>query len=262
LTLGFFKRLVTPKDEEDFVDGCRELVLGSEAKAFNHLEQAVDLADGAYLAGFLALKRDDLAKGARYLETAARKHATLGRHFEKYGVGATLSLPITNEVAAHVDADLRGVLLGLVEVYQRQERWEDAVACLQRLRKLEPEDVLVKLSLCELILDQRPGVSEVCQEVVRLCEGIANETPIHGALLFYKAKALRGLGLLDAARDTLTQVLRRKKDRPEELLQALRYERALVYEELGQRRRARTELEKLYADAPGYEDVAVRLGLK
>ena len=26
LTLGFFKRLITPDDEEAFVDGCRELV--------------------------------------------------------------------------------------------------------------------------------------------------------------------------------------------------------------------------------------------
>jgi len=42
-------------------------------------------------------------------------------------------------------------------------------------------------------------------------------------------------------------------------LQALRYERALVYEGLGQNRRARVELEKLYAEAPGYEDVATRL---
>ncbi len=43
--------------------------------------------------------------------------------------------------------DLRGVLLGLVEVYQRQERWEDAIACLERLRQLELDDVVVRLSL-------------------------------------------------------------------------------------------------------------------
>jgi len=73
---------------------------------------------------------------------------------------------------------------------------------------------------------------------------IENETPVHSALLLYKAKVLRGLGLLDAARDTLTGALRRKKGRSEELLRALRYERALVYEDLGQRRRARSELEK------------------
>jgi len=41
----------------------------------------------------------------------------------------------------------------------------------------------------------------------------------------------------------------------------LGYERALVYEDLGQRRRARSELEKLYAEFPDCEDVAARLGL-
>ena len=106
-----------------------------------------------------------------------------------------------------------------------------------------------------------PGDKNVCRKVVRLAEGIENETPVHTALLLYKARALRGLGLLDAARETLTGALRRRKGRSEELLRALRYERALVYEDLGQRRRARSELEKLYAEDPDYEDVAARLGL-
>ncbi|MBW1982223.1 MAG: hypothetical protein JRJ12_13480 [Deltaproteobacteria bacterium] len=61
--------------------------------------------------------------------------------------------------------------------------------------------------------------------------------------------------------ETLTTALRRKKDRSEELLRALRYERALVYEDLGQQRRARTELEKLYVETPDFEDVAKKLGL-
>ena len=34
-----------------------------------------------------------------------------------------------------------------------------------------------------------------------------------------------------------------------------------VYEDLDQHKRARSELEKLYAEAPDYEDVAERLGL-
>jgi len=41
----------------------------------------------------------------------------------------------------------------------------------------------------------------------------------------------------------------------------LRYERALVYEDLGQAKRARSDLERLYAEAPNYEDVASKLGL-
>ena len=70
--------------------------------------------------------------------------------------------------------DLRGVLLGLVEVYQRQERWQDAIACLEKLRRLEPNDVVVKLSLAKLLLDAHPGDKNVCQKVVRLVEGIEN----------------------------------------------------------------------------------------
>ncbi|RLJ04956.1 MAG: DUF4236 domain-containing protein, partial [Candidatus Aenigmatarchaeota archaeon] len=211
--------------------------------------------------GFLTLKKEQLTEAANYLATAAEKHSRLGRYFSKYGISATMSLPVTDEVSAHVGPDLRGVLLGLVEVCQRQERWQDAIACLERLRRLESDDVVVKLSLAELLLDTHPGDKNICQKVVRLAEGIENDTSIHAALLLYKARALHGLGLLDAARETLTGALRRKKGRSEELLRALRYERALVYEDLGQRRRSRSELEKLYAEDPDYEDVAVRLGL-
>lgn len=261
LTLGFFKRLVTPDDEEALVDACRELVLGHERKALGHLKKAAHLADGAFLAGFLSLKLGRAEDAAGYLQIAAARHQRLGRFFSKYGIAATMSLPVTEEVAARAEPNLRGVLLGLVEAYQRQRRWDDAVACLERLRRLEPDDVVVKLSLAELLLDARAGDRNACRKIVRLVAGVENESPIHTALLLYKAKALRGLGLLDAARETLTAALRRKKDRPAELLRALRYERALVYEGLGQHAPARREFEKLYAEMPDYEDVAKRLGL-
>ncbi|GIX46106.1 MAG: hypothetical protein KatS3mg131_0317 [Candidatus Tectimicrobiota bacterium] len=251
LTLGFFKRLVTPDDEEALVDGCRELVLGNEAKALEHLRQAAHLADGAYLAGFLALKQERLEEAARYLEAAAAQHRQLGHYFSKYGIAATLSLPITDELWAHVGPDLRGVLLGLVEVYQRQGRWQEALACLERLRQLEPDDVVVALSLAEVLLAARPGDREgPCQAVVRLAEGSENATPVHTALLLYKARALRELGLLEAARQTLSAALRRKQGRSAELLRALRYERALLYEALGQRQRARRELEAALRRGP------------
>ena len=77
-----------------------------------------------------------------------------------------------------------------------------------------------------------------------MTEGVENESEIHAALLLYKAKALRRLNLKEAARDVLTKALRRRKDRSDDLLRALRYERALIYEEMGQHKRARSELEK------------------
>jgi tetratricopeptide (TPR) repeat protein len=261
LTLGFFRRLVIPDDEEALVDGCRELVMGNEVEAFQHFRQAGHLADGAYLAGFLALKNERIEEAESYLMMAAEKHNRLGRYFSKYGITTTMSLPITDEMSAHVGPNIRGVLLGLVEVYQRQERWQNAIACLERLRRLEPDDVVVKLSLSELLSNAYPGDKRICRKIVKLSEGIGNEMPAQAALMLYKARALRQLGLPIAARDALSAALRRKKDRPDELLRALRYERALVYENLGQHRRSRSELEKLYAEDPDYEDVATRLGL-
>jgi len=106
LSLSFFQRLLTSDDNEALVDGCRELVLGNEEKALEHLRQVVHLADGAYLAGFLALKKERLEEATDYLATAAEKHSRLGCYFSKYGISATLSLPIADEVSAHVGPDL------------------------------------------------------------------------------------------------------------------------------------------------------------
>lgn len=111
LTLGFFKRLITPDDEETPVDGCRELALGNEEKTLEYLENTVHQADGAYLAGFLALKQNRLEVAANYMATAAGKRDCLGRYFCKYGISATMSLLITDDVPAQVGPDLHGVPL-------------------------------------------------------------------------------------------------------------------------------------------------------
>jgi len=262
LTLGFFQRLITPEEEKALVKGCRELVAGNEEAAFARAREAVHLADGAFLAGFLAMKQGLLEEAATYLNAAAEDHVNLGRLFSKYGLSVTMTLPVTDEIMAQVAPDLRGVLLALTEVYQRTNRSAEAIACLRRLQELEPEDVVVRLSLAELLMETSPSDQEVCREVLRLAEDVQNQTPVHAALLLYKARALRALGLLATARETLSVALRRTQGRPRELIWALRYERALVYEAQGEARRARAELEKLYADAPDFADVAERLGLK
>jgi len=261
LTMGFFKRLVMPDDEAAFVDGCRELALGDEAKAFEHLKQAVHLADGAYLAGFMALKMDQIKEAERYLSSAARDYEKLGRHFIKYGISAEMMLPITDEVAAHITCNREGVLLGLVEAYQRQGHIDEAMHCLETLRRLNPDDVVVLLSMCELLLEQKNGKSDAAKRVIHLAQHIKNETPIHAALLLYKARALRVLGLTEAVKDALTVALRRRKGRSDELLHALRYERAMTYEQMGRHRQSRSDFERIYAEDPSYKDISTRLGL-
>jgi predicted Zn-dependent protease len=61
--------------------------------------------------------------------------------------------------------------------------------------------------------------------------------------------------------DVLTLANRRRKDRPDELMRQIRYDRALLYEQVGRKADARREMERLYAEAPGFPDLRKRLRL-
>lgn len=261
LNPGFFKRLFACGDEMALVDGLRAYTEGNETEALSHLEKVRHLADAAFLAGFLMLRQERYDDAITTLKLADQNHATLGQYFRKYGVAVTLDVPITDELVAHIQADRQGLLLGLVEALQEKQAYLEAVRILRQLRDTYPDDLVVKISLAELLLEIDPDNPDFCNDIVQLAADVTNESAIHAALMLYKARALRSLGILTAARSTLTDALRRTKDRSLELLLALRYERALVYTDLSQTARARADLEKIFAEAPDYEDVRQRLQL-
>ncbi len=260
LDLGFFRRLFTPQGEEDFADGMRELVRGHDRQAFTYLYKASHLSDAAFMAGLLGLKLNRLREAEQCLSYARRKQASLGRYFRKYGIAASANVWITEYVATLIEPNRRGILLALAEVHQKQDRWRNALDCLKKLYQHDGQDIGVRLSLAELLVEDR-GDKPACKQVIKLAEGVDNDSPLHAALLLYKGKALAKLGLHTAARDALTTAFRRKKDRPDDLLHEIQYQRALVYERLGRTKRARQELEKLYAADPDFEDVAQKLGV-
>ena len=65
----------------------------------------------------------------------------------------------------------------------------------------------------------------------------------------------------DAAIDVFTLANRRRKDRPEGLMHQIRYDRAVLYDQLGRKAQARREFERLYAEDTDFEDVHARLAL-
>lgn len=259
LDMGFFKRLVTPAGEVAFVDGCRELAKGHYNAALPYFETSAHLADGAFAAGFIYLKQEKAKEAIRYLKQAEQHYRQLGKSFTKYGMDLTLELPISDHVKAHVGPALRGVLLTLVEACQFAGDMQEAYEHVHRLRGLEPDDVVILLSEVELLWEANSDDRDTCEHIVKMTKAVENKCHIHTTVLLYKARALAALGMHTAARDVLTTALRRRKDRPADLLNALRYERANVYEALGQGARARGDLEKIYASDPGYEDVRSRL---
>jgi tetratricopeptide (TPR) repeat protein len=261
LDLNFFERLFVPQREEDLVDGLRALVQGDKDKAAEYLHAAADLADGAFLAGSLAMEREAVDDARMYLRKAWKRRGSLGTLLEKYGVDSTMSLRVTPEVTAHLAPEPRSILLALAEVEQAAGKLGCAADYLNRLIEEDEQDLVARLSLAEIVLDRTPDREDMLKHAVRLCTAEGNTTPVHTTLMLYQACALRLLGLAEAARDTLTKALRRKKGRSAELRRALRYERMLAYEDLGHAGRQRKELEKLYAEDPDYRDVAERLDL-
>jgi tetratricopeptide (TPR) repeat protein len=261
LDVNFFSRLTLTGAEEELVKGLKEFTAGNPEVALEHLSKASEIADGAFLAGALALSLNKYQESVDYLEKVIPQKDKLGEHFKKYGVASEVEVPITEELSVIQEADERGLVLLLAEAYQQIGDLEKAVLAMRELLKLVPDDIVARLSLVELLMDKSGSEAQTCQEVVALVGELPNETPFHTMLLLYKARALRQLGLHDIAKKTLTDALRRKKDREGDILNALRYERGLLYETLGQAAYARKDFETVFASNPNYAEVAQKLNI-
>ncbi len=262
LSLGFLRRLFTPKPERAFVDGVKALMEKNPEEAEQQLKQCPELTDAAFLMGMTALQRGATEEGIQQLTRVYRERERLGDYFTKYGVSPSFPLGITEDISTFVEPDDRGVLLVLLLAFQDARHREDAMKCAQTLHKMAHDDLAVRLATAEFLAQTPNPSQQTWQDIVKLTESLDNESEVHAALLYCRARALRELGLLEAAKDTLTTVLRRTKDRPDELLRKARYLRAQVYEGLGNKSKARKEFERIYAEASDFEDVAQRLGLR
>ena len=251
---------MTPTNEKRFIDGVRALNDGDQEAALAALEEARHLPDAAWMAGMIRLRREELDSANVHFQQVLGQLSDLGTLFAKYEIAAQASLPITEDIFAHVFPRERGTRLALVEIAQLEDRHDDALAHIERLMEIDPADPVVLLSFAELALDT-PEHRALMDQVVRATAQVENETPVDTAILLYRGKALAALGLPDAAIDVFTLANRRRKDRPEALLHQVRYDRAVLYEDVGRKAQARREFERLYAEDPGLEDVAERLGI-
>lgn len=276
LDLGFLRRLFMPASERSFADGLLALHDGDEAAALSAWERTPQLADAAWLAGMLRLKREDLPAARRHLEAALAGSAQLGRHVDEFGLALAVSFPVAPDVVAHARAGEYGARLALVEVAQADGQRSDALVHLERLLLLAPQDPVVQVSFAELLLAPGPSAHvgdrpagqnlpavepALLQRIVAITAGVENETPVHTALLWYRGCALVRLGLDAAALEVFTQALRRRADRPPTLLHQIRHERALLHERQERHAQARRDFERLYAEAPEFPGVKRRLGL-
>jgi tetratricopeptide (TPR) repeat protein len=282
--LGLLERLTASSARRAFVRGLRALHGGDDAEGLRELRRAADAldapnagaqgvddaaVDAAWLAGLLTAKRGELDAAVHLLERAAAHGDRLGVASGEEGVDLVVRMPLSEVAVAHLHPHPAATTLALAEVEQERDRLHVARAHLERLRADAPNDPLVLAAWSDVVLAQveaaeaagEEGDTDDLHAVHQATLDVENESALHAAVVLARGRALRRLGLPTAARDAFTAAYRRKKDRPEALLRAARYERALCYEALGRKARARAEFEAIYAGAPTYEDVADRLGL-
>jgi tetratricopeptide (TPR) repeat protein len=165
-----------------------------------------------------------------------------------------LGVKITELIMARVPVDLTGATLLLAEAYQEVHRLEEAVGLVQQLHDANPDDPAIRLSLADLLFADMDY-----DGVVEVAAGARNEDDLSVALIHLRAAALNALGHQTAAFDAFKEALAKTAKRDPELLATVRYDRALAYEQAGQRAKARADFERLYANDPDYRDVRQHL---
>ncbi|MCC7478531.1 DUF4236 domain-containing protein [bacterium] len=259
LELGFLQRLSAPAQDEALLDGLKLLLSEDQRAAFEKFIQATASPDGCFMAGICALQFGIYTDAVGHLSNALKRSGELGATLRAYRVDCWVSFQLSGEIIAYVRCDVYGAMLALAEAQQRLGNLDDARATLRELLRHAPGDILARLSLAELIADEELEDEAAAQELAALGAGVENESELHCALLLYQGRALARLSMFDGAKAALTSALSKRKDRDKELLRAIRYERALVHEAMGERKAAKADLERIYSEDPDYEDVALRL---
>ena len=253
---GFFARSA----ERRYYDGLVAYLSNDKPKALAAFEAALEQgaeATSAHL--FAALSTDDVAPLIRHLELlVATDEAFPDRFRNKFlppGRGElSLAVRVTELISARVPFDVTGATLMLAEGYQQSGRLEEAIGVVQQLHDAIPSDVAIRLSLADLLFADKDY-----EGVVEVAGGVENEDDLTASLVHLRALALIALGHRTAANESFKEALSKTAKRDPVLLSSIRYDRAVAYEQAGQKAKARADYERLYAVDPDYEDVRERL---
>lgn len=249
---GFF----APRHEKELHTALEAYAEGRTDEAVAHFLAASDEEPAAavYAAALLAQKIEGVAQAVALLEGVVQSDAEIPTPLaQKYFGDVRLPVRVTPGVVAHVPLGGLAATLLLVELYQAQGRMHDAIGLLEEVEELAGHPAL-KLSLCELY-----AASDFWDGVVERAQGteVSDDLTLELATLY--GRAMQEKNLHDAAVAVFTAALKKRKSLSPELVREAAYRRALSYERLGRRAQANKEFQKLYAEAPGFRDVAARV---
>jgi tetratricopeptide (TPR) repeat protein len=258
---GLLRRITAPSSVTRLVDGLNFLISGNPARALMYLRQASEISDALFMSGYLSLREGDLESAEADLLAAPSASGGIGSYFRRFGFEPELRVLLHHGASCAIPLDRFGAMLALCELYRRKPDLDKALEVVEDVNRLAPELMLARVMLAEILDLNGRDDPDTLDRTVRLGRAIENRGSVHAALLYYKGKALRKLGVLSAALETLELAQTGPKRRPEDLIKAVRYERAVALLEKGDKLESRQELERIYAEDPDYMDVRDRLGV-
>lgn len=251
--------LLAPGYEKAFHKGLTAFVKGDTESALRHFADASErdqkgkASSDDLFAGALAVMAEQPERAIPYLESVVASDVPLPDALMlKYAPGLSIKVGITDRTSVQVELGSLAAVLLLAECYERESRTDDAIGLVQQLSAIDPDPALT-LSLCELLAS-----TESWDEIVDAAAGIKNDDDVSLEICLYQAQALEAQGMTEPALEVLKDALR-ARSRSAELLTAARYSRGRLLLNMGKTAQGRKDLARVYADDPGYLDVAALL---
>ena len=261
LDVGFFSGLFLSGDEKKFIDGVKALLAGDAASAANLLSQLPGNPDANFILAVIRLNAQQYPQCKDALNNVSANIQNLGFYFKKYNLALDMSFPITDVFAVDLSPCPLAVDLLRAEVLQHTNEIASACNLLLEWHKKDSTNLLVKISLAELVLSAAPTDVRWLKTLIAMTDHVENDSPIHTVLLYYRGLVFKNLKLFDVAQEVFSAIARKKKDRDSELMIAIQEERARVYELQGQNAAARKIWEKIYAEDSSNAEAARKINL-
>ena len=250
LDVGFFSGLFLSGDEKLFIEGIKFLLKNDISNAIINLSRIPDVADAGFILAVLYLNSKQYQQCRNVLDCVSQHSCDLGVYFRKYNLVLNLTFPITDLFLVNLDPCPLSLDLLRVEAYQHTKDVASACNLLLGLYKKDNSNLLVKISLAELVLSSSPDNVQWLKTLVTMTDNIENDSPIHTVLLYYRGIVLKHLKLYDSAQKLLSGISRKKKDRDISLMRAILEERAEMYKLQGKMDDSKKMLEKIQIDYP------------
>lgn len=255
-SVGLMKRITVSKADRAFMQACGELVSARHTNAQTNLAETVQKdpqhTDGYFLLGCLQLELGQYSPAVRNLQKALLCQQGLGVKIKKYLPSLRMSLPLSPSSSLALFADLLGLSCILALAQRAEGHPQAALESMEQLLGVMPNEpvALFITSILRLELGQYREVVEQLNEVMP-------DSTIQAANILVLSKACQLLGDTTTAAELCQAALAR-----DDLDNVITYDLRLAAAEFSSGWRAKSELENVLTQCPGYIPLFERIGVQ